>query len=530
MGRRTWDSIPDSFKPLKDRFNLLISHHLNEAEVCKKWPGVIVEGSVEGAESRVAQIADKVDRIFVIGGGEIYREFFSRNLITHIYLTRIIRLTEYSECYEQDGEDSGIFTSKIEKKCETDDELKTCTIVPHFSLLCDRSSPDSPQSNVYSEEVTKSMQGFRLVSLSQSKRSGDSIYDFAVYSRSPLEKPVDTTHIISPLTSMEEETKSKENMESAKPHSDGITFAHPHLTVRDCGELQYLDAIALCLREGVYKDDRTGVGSLSIHGHSMRFDLKSTFPLLTTKKTFLRGVLEELLWFIKGDTDGNKLLKKKVNIWKENGTKEFLASRGIHDREEHDLGPIYGFQWRHFGAEYKGCNRDYSGEGFDQLGKVISQLKANPNDRRAIMCAWNVAALDKMALPPCHVLCQFLVTPGSTHAPESPPTKELSCLLYQRSCDIGLGVPFNIASYALLTRMIAQVCGFRAGELVHFLGDMHVYVNHIDQLQVQLKRVPRPFPVMDLNPNVKDIDHFTPADFTLKAYLPHDKIQMSMAV
>jgi thymidylate synthase len=251
----------------------------------------------------------------------------------------------------------------------------------------------------------------------------------------------------------------------------------------------------------------------------MRFDLRHSFPLLTTKRVFWRGVAEELLWFIKGCTDGNVLKEKNVHIWDMNGTREFLDNRGLSHREVGDLGPIYGFQWRHFGAKYVDKNTDYTGQGVDQLAQVIETIKTNPADRRIIMSAWNPTDLPDMALPPCHSFCQFYVNDG-----------ELSCQMYQRSCDMGLGVPFNIASYALLTYMIAHVCDLTPGDFIHTLGDTHIYQNHIEPLKQQITRVPKPFPKLSFVRKVENIDDFTFEDFHLEGYECHPKIKMDMAV
>ena len=211
-------------------------------------------------------------------------------------------------------------------------------------------------------------------------------------------------------------------------------------------EFQYLDLIKKIIETGTEKKDRTGVGTISTFGNTMRYDLEHTFPLLTTKKVFWKGVVEELLWFIRGSTDGKILSNNGVKIWDGNGSREFLDKLGFNSRREGDLGPVYGFQWRHFGAEYKTCDTNYTGQGVDQLSEVIKQIKTNPDSRRLIVSAWNVKDLPLMALPPCHVLFHFYVSNG-----------KLSCLLYQRSCDVGLGIPFNIASYALLTCLVAKV-------------------------------------------------------------------------
>merc|ERR1712212_133254 len=289
----------------------------------------------------------------------------------------------------------------------------------------------------------------------------------------------------------------------------------------DCGEeRQYLRLCENIIETGVRKDDRTGTGTFSLFGAQMRFSLAdNTFPLLTTKKTFLRGITEELLWFIRGSTNAKELHDKRVFIWDENGSRAFLDGRGLYNREEGDLGPVYGFQWRHFGAKYESMHTNYDGKGIDQLIKVIDTIKNNPDDRRMLMVAWNPVDLDAMALPPCHCLCQFYVAEG-----------RLSCQLYQRSADMGLGVPFNIASYALLTMMIANVTGLEPGDFVHTLGDAHIYSNHVDQIREQIKREPRPFPKMKIKRKVDSIDDFKMEDFELEGYDPHPVIKMPMAV
>ncbi|XP_045480465.1 thymidylate synthase-like isoform X1 [Harmonia axyridis] len=289
--------------------------------------------------------------------------------------------------------------------------------------------------------------------------------------------------------------------------------------IEDHEEYQYLNHIKNILNKGVKKSDRTGVGTLSIFGAQMRYTLNESFPLLTTKRVFWRAVVEELLWFIRGSTNALKLREKNVNIWDANSTREYLDSIGLPHRVEGDLGPVYGFQWRHFGAEYKDMYSDYTGQGIDQLMKIIETLRSNPNDRRMIMCSWNPIDLPKMALPPCHCLVQFYVANG-----------ELSCLLYQRSADMGLGVPFNIASYALLTNIIAHITDLKPGEFIHSMGDSHVYLNHIEALKVQLQREPRPFPTLKIKRKVEKIEDFTFDDFELINYKPHPKINMVMAV
>ena len=262
---------------------------------------------------------------------------------------------------------------------------------------------------------------------------------------------------------------------------------------------QYLDLMRTILDEGHYKADRTGTGTYSIFGYQMRFDLQKGFPLLTTKKLHLRSIIYELLWFLRGDTNIQYLHDHNVTIWD-----EWADENG-------DLGPVYGKQWRSWEAP--------DGRVIDQITSLIEQLRRNPDSRRLIVSAWNPADVDQMALPPCHTMFQFYANDG-----------QLSCQLYQRSADVFLGVPFNIASYALLTMMVAQVCGLKAKDFVHTFGDAHIYSNHVEQAKLQLSRDPRPLPQMRINPAVKSIFDFQYEDFTLENYDPHPHIKADVAV
>ncbi|PWV12059.1 dihydrofolate reductase-thymidylate synthase [Trypanosoma cruzi] len=292
------------------------------------------------------------------------------------------------------------------------------------------------------------------------------------------------------------------------------------LIPRNREEEQYLSLVDRIIREGNVKHDRTGVGTLSIFGAQMRFSLRNNrLPLLTTKRVFWRGVCEELLWFLRGETYAKKLSDKGVHIWDDNGSRAFLDSRGLTEYEEMDLGPVYGFQWRHFGAAYTHHDANYDGQGVDQIKAIVETLKTNPDDRRMLFTAWNPSALPRMALPPCHLLAQFYVSNG-----------ELSCMLYQRSCDMGLGVPFNIASYALLTILIAKATGLRPGELVHTLGDAHVYSNHVEPCNEQLKRVPRAFPYLVFRREREFLEDYEEGDMEVIDYAPYPPISMKMAV
>lgn len=285
-------------------------------------------------------------------------------------------------------------------------------------------------------------------------------------------------------------------------------------------EYEYFRLVRNILDKGKFKPDRTGTGTISLFGAQMRFSLRdNTMPLLTTKRVFWRGIVEELLWFIRGSTNSNLLKEKGVHIWDANGSKEFLEKVGLGHREQGDLGPVYGFQWRHFGAEYKDMNTNYQGQGIDQLKDLIKRIKDNPYDRRLILTAWNPVDIPIMALPPCHCLAQFYVNDN-----------ELSCQLYQRSADAGLGVPFNIASYSLLTHMIAKITGLKAGDFVHTMGDAHIYKDHITPLEEQLRRTPSQFPKINFRRKVEDIDDFQFEDIELIGYNPQSTIAMKMSV
>jgi thymidylate synthase len=261
----------------------------------------------------------------------------------------------------------------------------------------------------------------------------------------------------------------------------------------------YHDLVRHVLEHGNKKEDRTGTGTLSVFGYQMRFDLAEGFPLLTTKKVHLKSIIHELLWFLQGSTNISYLKENNVRIWD-----EWADENG-------NLGPVYGYQWRNWPKP--------DGSHIDQISQVVNAIKNNPDSRRLIVSAWNVADVDQMKLPPCHAFFQFYVADG-----------KLSCQLYQRSADIFLGVPFNIASYALLTMMVAQVCGLELGDFVHTLGDAHIYSNHLDQVNEQLARTPRALPIMKINPDVKDIFSFKFEDFNLESYDPYPAIKAVVAV
>jgi thymidylate synthase len=277
----------------------------------------------------------------------------------------------------------------------------------------------------------------------------------------------------------------------------------------------YLTLLRHVLEHGSTRNDRTGTGTLGVFGYQMRFDLQAGFPLLTTKKLHTKSIIYELLWFLSGRTDNEWLTERGVSIWNEWATAEQCARFG---RKAGDLGPVYGHQWRNFGATQL-PDGSYAKDGVDQVRWVLDEIKRNPNSRRLIISGWNPKEQQQVALPPCHTLFQFYVQDN-----------KLSCQLYQRSADIFLGVPFNIASYALLTMMIAQVTNLKLGDFVHTIGDAHLYQNHIEQAKLQLSRSPRPLPTMTLNPAVTDLFAFQFDDFTLTGYDPHPGIKAAVAV
>ena len=287
-------------------------------------------------------------------------------------------------------------------------------------------------------------------------------------------------------------------------------------------EHQYLDLVKEVIESGYHETGRNGKTRVKF-GHTMRFSLRDgTIPILTTKRVAIRPCFEELFWFILGSTDNTILQEKKVSIWNGNSTREFLDSRGLYNREVGDLGPVYGFQWRHFNANYVDRNSDYANNGIDQLQTIINNLKNEDtrSSRRHILTAWNPCQLDEMALPPCHMICQFNVREN----------KYLSCALFQRSGDIGLGVPFNIASYSLFTHILANHCGLIADEFVHFLGNCHIYEEHIEPLKIQIQREPMEFPKIKIKRTCENIEDYCIDDIIWQTpYVSHDIIKMKMS-
>lgn len=446
MGRKTWESVPLKFRPLKGRLNVVLSSQATVDDLLAQLPEekraaaaadvVVINGGLKEALHLLARppYCSSIETAYCIGGARVYTEAMQSPCVEklkEVYLTRVHTAAP------------------------------TCNRFYEFPPTAEKSA----------------VQQWDLEST-----SGVKVSDAAAHLSYEIMKYV--------------------------PHN--------------AEERQYLELIDRIMKTGLVKEDRTGVGTISLFGAQMRFSLRDNqLPLLTTKRVFWRGVCEELIWFLRGETNAQLLADKDIHIWDGNGSREFLDSRGLTENKEMDLGPVYGFQWRHFGAEYKGFDANYDGDGVDQIKTIVETLKTNPNDRRLLFTAWNPCALHKMALPPCHLLGQFYVNTQ---------TKELSCMLYQRSCDMGLGVPFNIASYALLTILIAKATGLRPGELVHTLGDAHVYSNHVEALKEQLQRVPRAFPVLVFKKEREFLEDYESTDMEVVDYVPYPPIKMEMAV
>ncbi|KAH0934772.1 hypothetical protein HID58_011889 [Brassica napus] len=447
MGRKTWEAIPTKHRPLPGRLNVVLTR--SGGFDIANTENVVTCSSVDSALHLLAAppYCLSIERVFVIGGGDILREALNMPSCDAIHLTEI---------------DTSI-------ECDTFiPEVDACVYQPWCSSV----------------PVTENGLRFRFTSFVRVKSSAD---------------------------------ESSSNGSQQSPlQFNGKRFSFlPKMVFDQHEEFRYLNMVGDIISNGNVKNDRTGTGTLSKFGTQMKFNLRRSFPLLTTKRVFWRGVVEELLWFISGSTNAKVLQGKGIHIWDGNASREYLDGIGLSEREEGDLGRVYGFQWRHFGAKYTDMHADYTSQGFDQLADVIDKIKNNPDDRRIILSAWNPSDLKLMALPPCHMFAQFYVAEG-----------ELSCQMYQRSADMSLGVPFNIASYSLLTCMLAHVCDLVPGDFVHVIGDAHVYRTHVRPLQEQLQNPPKPFPI---NAEKKDIDSFVADDFDLIGYEPHKKIEMKMA-
>lgn len=508
MGRVTFESLPAKSRPLPGRLNVVLTR-----DVTVTRAQLLSDASENDNEQLVlANSLDAAQRLltsrgvsvaYVIGGEAVYEEalkhpmWSKKVLLTHVHTPFACdRFFPVARVTGSVGDGNG-----VEKEESVNDNANGNGNVNGNGINNGHSNGQEGEREKKKPKLVESQNHedvFECVAVRSNLSDNDVDYSIKEYVR------VDAT-----------------TRPSANPlgNMNGIQQNYQRICPQNIEEGQYLDLVKHIMGHGTKRTDRTGTGTLSVFGAQMRFNLHDdVFPLLTTKRVFWRGVVEELFWFIRGATDGNQLSAKGVHIWDANGSRAFLDGRGFKDRAVGDLGPVYGFQWRHFGAPYVDMNTSYDGQGVDQLAGIIHTLKTNPSDRRMVMSAWNPGATHLMALPPCHLLAQFYVANG-----------RLSCQMYQRSCDMGLGVPFNIASYALLTRLLADVTGLLPGEFVHVLGDAHVYCNHVDALHKQLERSPRPFPKLRVR-HRENIEDFVLEDLTLEGYNPYGPIPMKMAV
>ena len=431
MGRKTYQSIPEKFRPLDNRYNLVLSSteptDLTEKEMEEHLHiDLHYNKSYKELYDSIVEHKDVINDLFVIGGGKIYNDFLYDETVKELFNVDMIYVT------------------RIRKKYE-----------------CDAFFPKIP-SNYFIQEYTPDFE-----------ENGNKFY-FIKYKK---------------------EDKKHE-------------------------EYNYLDMVQGVLDKHTYKLDRTGEGILTQFGCSSRYNICDTFPLLTTKRVFWKGIVEELLWFLSGDTNVQHLIDKGVHIWDKNSDRAFLDSLGMKDRKEFDGGPIYGFNFRHFGAKYIDCDTDYTGQGTDQVAEVLRLIREEPQSRRILINLWNPCELKNVCLPACHCLYQFYVEGDY-----------LSCSMYQRSGDLGLGVPFNIASASLMTYMFAHLTNKIPKELIHTIGDAHIYKNHVDAVKEQLKRKPTPFPRVRIEDRgQKCVEDFKYEDFIVSGYEPHPSIKMDMAV
>ena len=494
MGYNTWLSIGE--KPLPNRINIVIQNKPNiniESDYCDF--NFSIDGNVENNKVIDNDYIDfdkygfsnlysyfslkdvfnslnsefiKYDQIYIIGGASLYKETINKykNSINHIYHTLI------------DDNFDGILDEYISQSSANWSWYSNNT----------RSIVNKKTNITHCVKFNMDYSDFKLIDSKKFSSVGE-IYN-QLYNENIIMSKIYITKVIDYSFNVYKYNPNKE-------------------------ESQYLNLMKEILDSNNIIKGRNG-NVISQFGKRMEFDLTKSFPLLTTKRVGWKTVLRELLWFINGSTD-NKLLKdKKVNIWNANASKEFLESRGL-TYEEDDLGPVYGFQWRHFGADYKDCNTNYSGKGKDQLKYIIDEIKSNPNSRRLILNSWNASDIDKMALPPCHVMVQFNID-----------DKFIDCQLYQRSGDMFLGVPFNISSYAFLLCIIGHITGYFPRKLVHILGDSHIYEEHIEAVKEQLSRVPENFPKLNISNELKDIDNIKEEFFNIENYYPQSSIKAPM--
>ncbi|KAF8055936.1 hypothetical protein HT031_006575 [Scenedesmus sp. PABB004] len=513
MGRKTFLSIPPKFRPLPGRLNIVLTSTPPTAGAGGGAAGAPDGGAAAGAPPLVRAALGERDEnagaapgspLQAQGGGAAKPAAGSSLPPPSgelLYAPSLEAAMELLEDEERSGTIESVFVIGGGQVYAEAVASERCSAVHLTAVSAD------PPCDTFFPDITAEGSPWRLWSSARPRHDGGQRYQFLCYTRVP------------PCCAAAGPAGAGRG--AAAPGRVDAVGQPPLLPPGVAGahdEYQYLGLVRELIEQGFPRGDRTGTGTLSTFGVQHRYDLRRSFPLLTSKRVFWRGVVEELLWFIRGSTNARELSDRGVHIWDGNSSREFLDRQGLGHREEGDLGPVYGFQWRHFGAAYTDMHADYTGQGVDQLAELVQRIRSTPEDRRLILTAWNPAALRDMALPPCHMTAQFYVCDG-----------ELSCQLYQRSADVGLGVPFNIASYALLTTMMAQVCGLSPGEFVHTLGDAHVYSNHVEPLRQQLSNAPRHFPRLLVNRAVTAIDGFCPEDFTLLDYNPHKAIKMQMA-
>lgn len=437
MGRKTYESLPQSVRPLSSRINIVLTskyEELNEEnKKCAKYNNLVYVKNYENLYNWMQSNESHINDIFVIGGGQIYNDFLYNEECCQYFTTATLYITKINEKYE----------------CNA----KFPRIPPNYTVTnC---------SDIMSEYNDKTEKTLKYYYMSYNL-SDDYYHD----------------------------------------------------------ELNYLNTLKNVISNAKERHDRTGEGTISHFGCHARYDLSRSFPLLTTKRVYWKGIVEELLWFLKGDTNAQHLIDKNVHIWDLNTTREFLDNAGLSHLKERDGGPIYGFNFRHFGANYVDCDTNYEGQGVDQVKEVLRMIKEEPHSRRIIINLWNPSDLKKVCLPACHTLYQFYVDGDN-----------LSCSLYQRSGDLGLGVPFNIASASLMTHIFAHLSGKKAYELVHTIGDAHIYKNHITAIEEQLKRTPTPFPILKIRErDQKEVEDYVYDDFIIMGYEPLPTIKMDMAV
>lgn len=470
MGHNTWKSLPTKFKPLPDRLNIILSRTPDSVQ--SDGNNVMVKSDFNQAITDLENLQKigKICDIFVMGGSNIYEQALDDVRLKKVYLTRIQLLAGA----EKDKTDKTVKTVKT----DIDDSLEF--------IKCSR-------LQLHSSDMIWASPYYRYTLQRGYYKDRIAEYQFCVYQKTNFVSYLDTVQGLAPTDSM---MVGGDNYE----------------------ERQYLELLQKVVEYGDRRTGRNGA-TRSIFGVRMEFNLKTgKIPLLTTKKMAWKTVIRELLWFLSGDTNAKTLQDQKVRIWDGNSSREYLDSIGLTDREVGDLGPVYGFQWRHFGADYQTCHDDYTGQGVDQIMECLRQIRETPTSRRILFTGWNPKALSEMALPPCHLLCQFFVESDDY----------LSLQLYQRSGDSFLGIPFNIFSYSALLIMFSQLTGKKPGRMIHVVGDFHIYENHLEAVTKQLQRAPRCFPSLSVVSHDR-LEDYTIDDFTLHDYNPWSGIKAPMA-